>query len=356
MFTEALMYVNEFITNRHASAAVVCIGTKDRIWGPYAYGRLSFFPEAPETQPDTIFDIASLTKVVSTTTLTLMLREKGVLSLDSTIGSLFPEAPPDKHRITITHLLSHTAGFPSHAPLYADPKFVHSEGALKTALAVPLEYEPGSRVVYSCIGFIVLGCLIERITGEPLDQLFQQYIGQPLGLDDTTYRLSAAQSERTAFTEWDPVERRFLQGVVHDENARALGGISGNAGLFSTAADLGVFCRMILSGGQTHGETFLSEESLSLLQKNFSGSNEEPRSIGWVLPSPRRCSAGKHVSRRAIGHTGFTGTSLWIDFERGLYAILLTNRGHPVRTNQAILHLRPRFYNAVWQAYDGGIS
>ena len=352
MFTKALMYVNEFITNRNATAAAVLIGTKDQCWGPYTYGHISFFPEAPETQADTIFDIASLTKVVSTTTLALKLMEEGAFSLNSTVGSIYPEAPTDKKPITIAQLLSHTGGFPVHAPLYEEPRFVPGEAALKTALNVPLSHDPGRRVDYSCIGFILLGCLIEPITTQFFEQLFRQYIGEPLELKDTAYKLNAMQRERTAYTEWDPLEKRFLQGIVHDENARALKGVSGNAGLFSTAADLGTFCQMILNGGTLKGKAIVSSESLSLLSRNFSGSEQEPRTLGWALASPRRCSGGKYVSQRAIGHTGFTGTSLWIDLERGLYAILLTNRVHPVRTNQAILRLRPRFYSAVWQAYD----
>ncbi len=238
------------------------------------------------------------------------------------------------------------------APLYESPRFESGEGALAAALDLPLSNPPGTTVEYSCIGFIVLGRIMEQLTGSSLAELFRSIVAKPLQLQDTTYGVEEGKLSRTAYTEWDPVEKRFLRGVVHDENARALRGISGNAGLFSCAAEIGRFCQMLLSRGVWQGRHILHPNTIDLLAQDFTGSAEEPRTLGWLLPSPARCSGGKLVSRHSIGHTGFTGTSIWVDFTRGLFAVLLTNRVHPVRTNQAILLLRPRFYNAVWKAYD----
>ncbi|KLU40773.1 MAG: hypothetical protein AA931_04375 [Peptococcaceae bacterium 1109] len=352
MFSRALGYVGEFVTQRNASGAVAVMGSAHEMWGPYAFGHLSFFPGADPVLPDSLFDLASLTKVISTTTIALRLIEEGKLSLEQCIGDFAPWAPPEKHPITIQQLLSHTSGFPATAPLYESPHFHSGEGALAAALALPLSYQPGTAVEYSCIGFITLGRIIEQIAGKTLDRLFEEFVAQPLELEDTSYGVPPSKLARTAYTEWDPVEKRFIRGVVHDENARSLKGISGNAGLFSTGAELGKFCQMLLGRGSWDGQHVLRPETVDLLARDFTGSEEEPRTLGWLLPSPRRCSGGKLVSKHAIGHTGFTGTSIWIDFTRNLFAVLLTNRVHPVRANLAILRLRPRFYNAVWQAYD----
>lgn len=354
MFFQALEYVERFVAQRNSSCAAALIGSTEAMWGPYAFGSLSFFPDAEPAPPDTIFDLASLTKVVGTTTIALKLMEEGELSLAHTIGDFVPWAPPEKKHITIQQLLSHTSGLPAEAPLYESPLFGTEEGVLRAALSLPLHNAPGTAVEYSCIGFIILGKILERVAGIPLDALFRRLVAEPLELEDTTYRVPRCKLHRTAYTEWDPLGKRFLRGVVHDENARALDGISGNAGLFSTASELGRFCQMLLCGGAYRGKQVLRPETVALLQTDYTGSKEEPRTLGWLLPSPRRCSGGKLLSAHAIGHTGFTGTSIWIDFDRGLFAVLLTNRVHPVRANLAILRLRPRFYNAVWQAYDEG--
>lgn len=352
MFTKAITYVKEFIENRNASGAVALIGSKDQVWGPYPFGHYSFFPEEDPLEGNTIFDVASLSKVVSTTTLALKLIETGELALQHTIGDFVADAPRDKRDITMAQLLSHTSGIPAEAPLYESPLFNAGQGVMQAALALPLNNQPGQIVEYSCIGYIILGKIIEQISGSPLDRLFTEEIARPLEMYDTGYNLNPTQLKRTAYTEWDPVKKTFLRGIVHDENARALQGISGNAGLFSSAADLGRFCQMLLNGGKWNDQTILREESVALLNQDFTHSETEPRTLGWLLRSNTRCSGGKSISPQAIGHTGYTGTSIWIDFSRGLFAVLLTNRVHPVRTNLAILRLRPRFYDAVWEAYD----
>ena len=353
MFTQAFQLVEEFVTSRDTSGAVALIGYEGKTSGPKAFGNLSFFPHTEPVTADTIFDLASLSKVVGTTTITLKLIEEGLISLSDSLGKLIPTAPQDKSKITIQELLTHTSGLPAVYPLYQDARFRNKETALETVLKVPLSYATGSAVEYSCVGFITLGLVLEKLTGLPLDELFHEYVAEPLNLQNTSYGVPFEKLNRTAYTEWDPDGKVFLRGMVHDENARGLGGVSGNAGLFSTASDLGVFCEMLLQEGSYRGIQVLQPTTLALLQNNYTPDPSEPRTLGWLLPSPQGCSGSELISPHSVGHTGFTGTSIWIDFSRRFYGILLTNRVHPSRVNTALIQLRPKFYRAICQAIEG---
>jgi len=348
MNLESFKLVEEFVQERNASAAVTQVGYQGRQYGPVAFGTTAFFPGAPVVTPDTIFDIASLTKVVGTTTLALGLLDEGVIELDTTLGDLqqyLEQAlSPDKEQITIAQLLSHTSGLPAWLPLYLDAQ--EPSCMIRQILNCTLEYEPGSQVVYSCLGFILLGNLIESLTGLPLHEVLRQRVLMPLGMNDTCYNPPEEVYPRIAYTEWCPRSKQFLRGQVHDENARGLHGISGNAGLFSTASDLGKFASMVLNGGRAGDKVILSESSLRLLERCFTEGLNDRRTLGWMLPTPGS-SGGNLLSASALGHTGFTGTSLWIDREQELYVILLTNRVHPTRNNEALFKLRPAFHNAV---------
>jgi CubicO group peptidase (beta-lactamase class C family) len=317
-----------------------------------AFGATAFFPGAPLVTPDTIFDIASLTKVVGTTTLALGLLEEGVFGLDTELGELLGDGmggslgalPREKAQITMEQLLTHTSGLPAWLPLYLEAQ--ETDDAIRQILACPLEYAPGTQVVYSCLGFILLGYLLQSLTGLPLDKLLTQRVLLPLKMEDTCYNPSQALYPRVAYTEWCPRSKQFLRGKVHDENAQALHGISGNAGLFSTAGDLAKFAQMILSGGLADNQALLSETTLGLLGTCFTEGLNDRRTLGWMLPTPGS-SGGNLLSDTALGHTGFTGTSLWIDAAQNLFVILLTNRVHPTRTNEALFRLRPAFHNSV---------
>lgn len=355
MFTKAFQTVGKFILTRNASAAVGLVGREGKVHGPKAFGTLSFFPNPKPTLPNTIFDLASLTKVVSTTTIALKLMEEGVFSLDDKIGTLTANVPWDKKEITVRQLLTHTSGLPAVFPFYQDPRFREKEAALARLWEVPLSYKTGTKVVYSCVGFIALGLILEQLATTSLDVLFKKMIAQPLGLKDTSYNPPLSTWERIAYTEWDPQRKEFLRGIVHDENARSLKGISGNAGLFGNALDLAHFCEMLLQKGTYNNRQILKETTVNLLFDNYTSDPNQPRTLGWLLPSPKACSASQLISPSSLGHTGFTGTSIWIDFERRFYGILLTNRVHPTRKNQAIIQLRPRFYRAICQAIDGDL-
>lgn len=345
MSLQSFKLVQDFVEERNSSAAACVVGYKGKQYGPVAFGTTAFFPGAAEVTSDTIFDIASLTKVVGTTTVALTLLEQGIFQLDTELGELIKDIPQDKARITILHILTHTSGLAAATPLYLNAK--EPQDVFRQILDSPLAYEPGTQVVYSCVGYILLGHIIQSLTGTSLADLVSKRLLTILGMKDTYYNPPEEVHPRVAYTEWCPRSKRFLRGIVHDENAQALRGISGNAGLFSTAGDLAKFANMILSDGRSPGGAVLSEATLGLLRRSYTEGLNERRTIGWVLPSKENSSGGNLLSASAIGHTGFTGTSLWIDGEKELFVVLLTNRVHPVRTNEAIFQLRPTFHNAV---------
>ncbi|HHY10135.1 MAG TPA: beta-lactamase family protein [Firmicutes bacterium] len=352
MFTKAFQTVEHFVSAKNTSAAVALVGFQGKLYGPHAFGSLSFFPNPKPARTNTVFDLASLTKVVATTTIALKLWEEGIFSLDDKIGTLTAGVPNDKGEITIRQLLTHTSGLPAVFPLYKDPRFKEKETAWAALFEIPLSYKTGTAVEYSCVGFIILGLIMEQLASSSLAALFEKFVAEPLALKDTCYNPPQEARANIAYTEWDWAEKEFLQGTVHDENARALGGISGNAGLFGTALDLGRFCEMLLQKGSFKDKKILQESTINLLFNNYSPAKNQPRTLGWLLPSPKACSAGELISPRSVGHTGFTGTSIWLDFRRRFYGILLTNRVHPSRQNQAIIALRPKFYQAICQAID----
>lgn len=344
MNLKSFKLVEDFVRERNASAAACVVGYKGIQFGPVSFGTTAFFPGAEPVTTDTIFDIASLTKVVGTTTVALTLLEEGVFQLDTELGELINDIPQDKARITILHILTHTSGLAAATPLYLNAK--EPQDVIDQILVSPLDYESGTQVVYSCVGYILLGHIMQSLTGKRLDELVNQRALTLLGMNDTYYNPPEDVHPRVAYTEWCPRSKRFLRGIVHDENAQALQGISGNAGLFSTAGDLAKFARMILSGGRSPGGV-LSEATLGLLRRSYTEGLNERRTLGWMLHNKENSSGGNLLSASAIGHTGFTGTSLWIDGEKDLFVVLLTNRVHPVRTNEAIFQLRPAFHNAV---------
>lgn len=344
MTLKSFNLLRDFVKERNASAGVALVGHKGALYGPEAFGTTGFFPGAPLVTENTIFDIASLTKVVATTTLALTLLQERVFQLQTELGELINGLPKDKARITMERLLSHTSGLPASAPLYLDAK--EPGDAIAQIVTLHLEYEPGSEVVYSCLGFILLGHIIQSLTGVKLNEIVRQRVLGPLAMQDTFYNPPETVHPRVAYTEWCPRSKQFLRGRVHDENAQALRGVSGNAGLFSTARDLGTFSKMILDGGRANGQMILSETILDLLGTCYTEGLNERRTLGWMLHS-KGSSGGDFLSKSALGHTGFTGTSLWIDREKELFVVLLTNRVHPTRANEALFQLRPAFHNSV---------
>jgi serine-type D-Ala-D-Ala carboxypeptidase len=326
--------------------AVLAAGRHGKLVHLKAYGRVDPDPSAGPASTRTIYDLASLTKVVGTTTAAMILEEEGLLDLDRPVREYLPELDsPEKAGITSRMLLTHEAGFEAFAALYHE--FRGRDQYLAQINARPLRWTPGTRTEYSDWDLILMQLIVERISGSTLDRFLQERVFGPLGMVDTGFNPSAAVRERVAPTEIQEFRGGKVHGEVHDENAWALGGVAGHAGLFSTAPDLAIFAQMMLNGGEIGGRRILRAETIARwTSRQALGST---RALGWDTPPPRG-SAGRYFSARSFGHTGFTGTSMWMDPERGLYVVLLTNRVNPTRENTGIAAVRSAVADAVQQA------
>jgi uncharacterized protein YbbC (DUF1343 family)/CubicO group peptidase (beta-lactamase class C family) len=321
---------------------VLAVGHKGALAHLHPFGALSYDPDAPPVTARTLYDLASLTKVVATTTMAMILVDEGKLDLDRPVRELLPGFQgPHKDAVTVRHLLTHSSGLPAVAPLFKEIR--GREAYLERIQGMALEYPPGSRSTYSDLGVILLGEILERVAGQPLEAFTRERIFEPLGMRDTLFRPPADIRLQIAPTEQDPWRGRMVQGEVHDENAFAMGGVAPHAGLFGTAGDLARFAQMMLDGG------IVSRETIALFTRRAGIPNSD-RALGWDTKSAQGSSAGTLFSASSFGHTGFTGTSMWIDPERQLYVILLTNRVHPTRENNLIREVRPAVADAVVRA------
>lgn len=328
--------------------AVFAYGTGRGIVGKGDVGFRMIRPEKRPMEIDTMFDLASVTKCVATTSAVMILMEEGELRLDDEVERFIPEfCGTDKEGITIRELLTHTSGMTAWTDLYAQAS--SPDEITRVIAKTPLEYKTGTAVVYSCIGFITLGLVVAKVAGEPMDRFLTERVFGPLGMEDTCFNPSYDLRERIAATEYCKWRGRILVGEVHDENAWAMGGVSGNAGLFSTAEDLSLFAEMLLHKGTLKGVSIFSPRTVDAMTCDHTGAGfAENRGLGWLIRgSGVKSSSGDLMSPKAFGHTGFTGTSIWIDPELDIFAILLTNRVHFGRDNNAHIRLRPRFHNAV---------
>ena len=341
--------VEQAVAERAFPGAVVAIGHRRRLAHHKAYGHQTYDAGAAPMATDTIFDLASLTKVIATTTVAMTLVDEGRLSLDAPVTSFLPRfVGPGTEKVTVRHLLTHSAGIDWWAPLF---KELSGQAAyVERICAMPLVSEPGTVTKYSDLGIILLGEILERVAGQPLETLVRERVLVPLGMDDTTYRPDPALRPRIAPTEVDTWRGRLVHGEVHDENAFALGGVAPHAGLFSTAPDLARFAQMLLWGGEYDHRRVVSRSTLAEFTRRSTLPPGTMRALGWDTKSAAGSSAGTLFSPTSFGHTGFTGTSLWIDPERELFLILLTNRVHPTRENNAIRKVRPALADAVVRA------
>ncbi len=322
-----------FLADKAYPGAVLAVGRDSALVRLKAFGRLSYDPDAAPVTTDTLYDLASLTKVVVTTTMAMILTDEDRLDIDKPVSAFLPRFRGGaKDRVTVRHLLTHSAGLPAVAPLYRELK--GKAAYVDRIQQMDLAYEPDTQSVYSDLGEILLGEVLERVAGEPIDAFARRRILDPLGMKDTLFRPGPELLPRIAPTENDPWRGRVLRGEVHDENAFALGGVSAHAGLFGTAPDLARFAQMLLNGGVYDHRRIVSRATLDRFTRraDVPGSS---RALGWDTPSPGS-SAGSLLSPDSFGQTGFTGTSIWIDPERRLFVILLTNRVHPTRENDAV--------------------
>ena len=331
-----------------APGASLAVGRYGRLVHLRGYGTLDYSPTTQLVTPNTLYDLASLTKVVATTTAAMILEEGGRLDLDRTVASYVPELKaPDKTAITVRMLLTHSGGFEAYAPLYQTAR-----GRAEYLAAIndrPLAYQPGTRAIYSDWDMVLLQAVIERISGTSLDQYVEGHITRQLGMSDTRFNPDTNDAPlrlRIAPTALSEL-RGQLRGSVHDGNAWALGGVSGHAGLFSSARDLAVFAQMLLNGG-SYGDVRLVAPQTIARWTGRQGSGAS-RALGWDTPAPNS-SAGRYFSPRSFGHTGFTGTSIWIDPERGLFVVLLMNRVNPRGESTRHVQLRRDIADAVQSA------
>lgn len=303
--------------------AAVIIGRRGATVVSRGYGTLDWTPASTAVSPErTLYDLASLTKVVATTSAVMVLFDEHRIALDAPVARYLPAfSRGAKSRVTIRELLEHRSGLPAGRNL---SHLAHTPAdARRLVLATSLEHEPGTVGQYSDVGMDVLGFVVEAITHEPLDRFVRRRIFAPLGMTSTGYRPDIALRARSAPTEIHNVRGHALKGEVHDGDAYALGGVAGHAGLFSTASDLARFAQMLLDGGTLDGTRIIADTTVALFTRRSAGW----RALGWDTCAGG-ASCGQHMSERAYGHTGFTGTSLWIDPDRGLYVIVLSNWLH----------------------------
>jgi CubicO group peptidase (beta-lactamase class C family) len=404
VFSSAFAVLTEAISARAFPAASIAVTHQDRLVALKSVGYFTYEttdegdpslsrssrqdgdfdsqhdPTPREVTPSTLFDLASLTKVIATTTMAAILYERGLLQLEAPVVGVLPEfkttsAAPDPRRrdVTFHMLLAHSSGLPAYEKLFLK---AHSRDALlQAAFTTPLATDPGTRAEYSDIGFILLGIALERIAAESLDVFCQHEIFGPLAMTRTTFnpaqnaraKIPPTADERQADQEKcgadtfvrqkhaapekpsvssvatrSTFRNRIIQGEVQDENASFLGGVAGHAGLFSTAEDLATFAHAMLSGGSP----ILRPETVALFTRRESTPPGTSRALGWDTPSAPSQS-GKYFDPKSFGHLGYTGTSLWIDPARDLSVTLFTNRTWPDCSNQAIRQVRPRFHDAV---------
>ncbi len=341
---DTLREVLDAAVREHAfPGAYAVIGDHAGILASYGAGHLDWAP-SPRPDAHTIWDLASLTKVIGMTSAMMQLVEEGRVSLDAPVQRYLPEwTGPHKADVTVRDLLTHTSGLPAFRAY--DRITTNADSIAKLMMAEPLEALPGTRYVYSDIGAYLAGKIVERVSGQRLDHYLADHVFGPLGMHETMYNPPASLRPRIAPTEVDPRRGGKLRGRVHDERAYYLGGISAHAGLFSSGHDLARFAEMYLNGGAL-GSVRLFRPQTVIEFTTLQDTSLSDRAIGWEKPDGTN-SAGHLMSPSAFGHTGFTGTSIWIDPARDLFIVLLTNRVDPTRNNHKIGGVRIALADAL---------
>lgn len=356
---------NVGIRDRAFPGAAFAVGTPDAVATGWA-GRQLYDPRSRPIDGRTIWDLASLSKVVGTTSAALMLHEEGRLELDAPVQSYLPAFEGEgKDKVSVRDLLLHRSGLPA----YRNYVNTHSsqEAVRRSIVRERLVYPTGSRTVYSCIGFVVLQRLVESIAGTSLDRFLNERLFGPLGMRVSSYCPDRSVWPRCAPTEppepWrakfrtkpipDSMPYPFIQGEVHDPVAFCQGGVSGNAGVFASVQDMAAFGQMLVRNGQGESRQIFCADKLS--QWTRRADSRSSRTLGWAVRTASS-SSGLRFGPRSYGHTGFTGTSIWVDPDRQLFAVLLTNRVHPTASNLKITDFRIRFHDAVIDVFESSRS
>jgi len=352
-FARAFAAIREGIARRAFPGATLAVTHRGSLITSQGFGHFTY-EDSPEVHPETVFDVASLTKVVATTAMAMLLYERGSLSLDEPLAATLPEfvtlAPKhqqaERQRVTLRMLLAHSSGLPAYERLFEFAKT--REELLRAALTAKLTI-PGSHAEYSDLGFILLGEVLEKKAGEPLDRFAEREIFEPLSMSRTRFDPPTEWKPNLPPTEDDHIFRkRIIQGEVNDENAYVMGGVAGHAGVFAPATNIARFAECMVRAGTP----IFKPETVKLFTRRDSTPGTT-RALGWDKPSRPVSSSGKYFSDASFGHLGFTGTSLWIDPEKQLSVTLLTNRTWPDRSAQLIRQVRPRLHDAIVEALEG---
>lgn len=347
-FDPALRVIQQAVADHAFPGAAFGVAQKGKLLAQASVGWFTYDLNSPQVSWTTTYDVASLTKVVATTAMAMLLYERGRLKLEQGVSEVvreFAEGDDARRRdVTFAMLLAHASGLPAYVKLFEQHRAAQT--LLHAAIHVPLAHAPGTHAEYSDIGFIILGEALQRIAGETLDDFCETNIFQPLGMPSTMFRPRSSKRRLIPPTEKDqPLRPGIIQGEVNDENAFVLRGVAGHAGLFSNVPDLLTFANSMLG----HGEQLFRRETIELFTKRQPSPSGTSRALGWDTPSAPS-SSGQYFSPRSYGHLGFTGTSLWINPERELAVVLLTNRTWPHRESQAIKQVRPKFHDAIVHA------
>jgi CubicO group peptidase (beta-lactamase class C family) len=353
-FAEAYRVLEEAIAARAFPGCAFGVLAEDRVVLSDALGRFTYDETSPAVTTVTRYDVASISKVASTTTAAMLLHQRGLLDLEMPLSELLPSftakraAGDPAHRVKLRNLLAHNSGLPGYVEFFRTVST--AEALLNACLTLPLEAEPGTRTVYSDPGFILLGKALEALTGEALATWVPREIFLPLGLVSTGFTPPSAARSLIPPTEEDATLRhRRIQGEVQDENAWVLGGAAGHAGVFSNVSDLLRLAQEILHAASKAGNARLYDAATIEIFSRRQGPEGSSRALGWDTPS-EISSSGRHFSRHSIGHLGFSGCSLWIDLDAAIAIALLTNRTWPDRQCQLIRQVRPAFHDAVREA------
>lgn len=376
-----LMRLDSIIDYWIADSAFPCaqllVAKDGKIVFDKAFGNYDYSPRSRKADVNTMFDLASLTKVCATTLAAMKLYGEGKIDISLPVVRYLPQFGQNgKDKITIGNLMEHDSGLPPDPPKYLwftsaisqeqltrllkDPRdfvdadsfgsnFIMAHKAMWDSLyAIPPGYPTGTKMVYSDINFLILEKVIENITATSLDEYESKNFYCPLGMTHTMFAPPDSLADLCAPTEYDSAFGGLIQGVVHDENARSLGGVAGHAGLFSTASDIAIYLQMLLNHGVYGGRRYLQDSVVELFTRKQS--DLSTRGLGWDTKSPEHSSAGHYFSPNSFGHLGFTGTSVWVDPVRKLFVILLTNRVCPSRADEKIVKARPDIHDAVIEA------
>lgn len=353
------------IDERTFPGAQVAIGDANGIIYKASYGSKRVFDDnapcfdkepavftgaTPAVNDSTLYDMASCTKIMSTTMIALRMIDQGKIALYDSI-SRFVDVPEDKKGIELRHLLTHTSGIKAHFLLQNDGR--PAEDAAKIILDAPLSTPTGTKVEYTCMGYILLGKILEKLGDKPLDVLADDMVFKPLGMQSTCYCPNDKGYTDIAATEYTEDLGAYKVGIVHDENARFLGGVSANAGVFSTAEDVATLATMLSAGGTHKGKMFISPSLIKLARTDMTAGLGEGRGLGFVVKQAGTLSAmGDLYPGGSFGHNGYTGTSMYIHGNNGLYVVLLGNRVHFTRNSDRIFRFRRTFHNLCTAEYE----